>query len=71
MKGYHIKEDKALPKVFCGECRHFQRDTEGRNRRNDTGEYFMGICLKGIVTDGLRKQFADKPRVCAKFRRAE
>jgi hypothetical protein len=58
------QQPKSEPKkVYCAECRHFRRDTEGRSRTVD-GEYFMGICLKGLTPDSPKKQFADKPRVC-------
>jgi len=51
-------------KVYCGECRYFQRDTEGRSFNAATGEYFMGVCLKGLTPDTPKKQFADKVRIC-------
>lgn len=51
-------------KVFCSDCLHFVRDTEGISRNNETREYFMGICNKGLTPDGCRKTFANKPRLC-------
>ena len=50
-------------KVYCGEYKYFRRDTEGISKTMD-GEYFMGVCLKCLTPDTVRKQFADKPRVC-------
>lgn len=62
-----ISNYETKPKtVFCSSCRIFRRDTEGISRRNDTGEYFMGLCPEGH-TDGHRKVFADKPRQCSDF----
>lgn len=55
---------KPQSKVTCGECHHFKRDTEGISRCRDTGEYFMGECLKGLRPDTEIKQFANKPRIC-------
>lgn len=64
----YSQEQKKLQdgkkKVYCGECRIFQRDTEGPSRSIETGEYFMGVCLKGLRPDGMRKVFANKPREC-------
>lgn len=51
-------------KVRCADCQHFKRDTEGQSRSVLTGEYFMGICTKGLHPDSPIKQFADKLRVC-------
>jgi len=55
------------PTVFCGQCRHFLRDTSGPNYNNDTHEYFMGVCGKGLTPDTTRKQFANKPRLCPNY----
>ena len=63
-----IETDKPH-EVTCGDCRHFVLDTEGCSRRNDTGEYYMGICGAGLCPDSPVKQFANKPRICAKYRR--
>lgn len=60
------KTKPELPTVFCAECRLFTRDTQGISRRAYTGEYFMGLCSKGIH-DGLSKVFADKPRKCSNY----
>ena len=57
-------KDKTPKKVFCSDCRHFRRDTEGPSYRRDTGDFFMGDCLKGLHPDTIKKQFADKPRIC-------
>lgn len=60
------KTPPAEPKrVTCGECRHFVRDTSGISRSNETGEYFMGVCGKGLTPDNIRKVFANKPRICS------
>ena len=56
------------PKVHCADCIHFERDNCGHSRSAVTGEYFMGACRVGISTDGIRKQFADKPRYCELFK---
>ena len=55
------------PTVYCSECAHFQRDTEGISFCLDTGEYFMGICTEGLTPDSPKKQFADKPRQCKQY----
>ena len=57
----------APKRVYCSECCHFQRDTEGVSFRRDTGEYFLGICLQGLHPDTIKKQFADKPRFCNSY----
>lgn len=54
-------------KVYCSECRHFTSDTSGMSV-SCTGEYFMGTCYNGI-TDGTKKVFADKARICLKYAR--
>lgn len=54
-------------KVFCSDCRRFVRDTSGISRNNETGEYFMGLCAKGLTPDGCKKVFANKPRLCLKY----
>lgn len=59
--------NKELPTVFCGECKHFIRDTSGPNYNNDTHEYFMGVCSKGLTPDTPRKQFSNKPRKCKNY----
>ena len=59
--------DKTPKTVYCGECRHFQRDTEGTSRRQSDGTYFMGDCMKGLHPDTIKKQFADKPRKCEQY----
>jgi hypothetical protein len=61
------KEAKVV-RVYCSDCRNFQRDTEGSSFRFDTHEYFMGICLKGLTPDSPKKQFADKPRTCKEYK---
>lgn len=53
--------------VYCADCRHFRRDTEGRSYNIYTGEYFMGVCCLGKHPDSPRKQFANKPRRCANY----
>lgn len=66
----HSQEHKKMQgqqRVYCGECKQFQRDTEGPSKSIETGEYFMGVCLKGLIPDGMRKVFANKPRVCEGF----
>ena len=64
-----IRIDINQPRmVKCVDCMCFVLDTEGYSRRNDTGEYFMGICCAGLCPDSPVKQFANKPRICAKFR---
>jgi len=55
------------PKVYCGECRHFVRDTSGISRSID-GEYFMGECAEGLHPDTPKKQFADKARKCETYK---
>lgn len=61
------KQTVEQPKVYCGECRHFVRDTSGISRTID-GEYFMGICTEGLHPDTPKKQFADKARKCETFK---
>ena len=58
------------PTVYCSECSRFKRDTEGLSFRNDSGEYFMGVCLWGYSDCGGGKPrvFADKPRKCKCFK---
>lgn len=51
-------------KVYCSDCSHFVRDTEGISRNIETGEYFMGICNKGLTPDGCKKVFANHLRIC-------
>ena len=53
--------------VTCGDCQHFQRDTSGISR-DINGVYFMGVCQRGLHPDTIRKQFADKPRICETFK---
>ena len=60
------KQTVERPKVYCGECRHFVRDTSGISRTVD-GEYFMGICTEGLHPDSPIKQFADKARKCEHY----
>ena len=55
------------PKVTCGECRFFTRDTSGISR-DINGVYFMGVCQRGLHPDSPIKQFADKPRICETFK---
>lgn len=58
--------------VFCCDCVHFQRDTEGISRNIETGEFYMGHCAKDcdVTPYGYKaKMFANKPRKCPKFRR--
>ena len=61
------KQTVEQPKVYCGECRHFVRDTSGISRTID-GEYFMGICTDGLHPDTPKKQFADKARKCETYK---
>jgi len=51
-------------RVCCSDCRRFSRDKSGPSFSIQTGEYFMGTCLKGHA-DGSNKVFADKPRNCS------
>lgn len=51
-------------RVTCATCRLFTRDTTGPSYNNDTHEYFMGVCSKGLTPDNMRKVFANKPRPC-------
>ena len=60
------KQAVEQPKVYCGECRHFVRDTSGISRTID-GEYFMGVCTEGLHPDTPKKQFADKARKCKHY----
>lgn len=53
--------------VTCGACRWFQRDTQGRSFNIETGEYYMGVCAKGLRPDTEIKQFANKPRECKSY----
>ena len=63
------KTPPAEPKrVTCGECINFIRDTSGISRSNETGEYFMGICHRELMPDGCLKVFANKPRICPKWK---
>ena len=62
-----ISVNKEPQTVYCGECRHFHRDTEGTSFRIETGEFFMGVCGKGLKPDTVKKQFADKPRRCKSY----
>lgn len=54
-------------KVFCANCKVFNRDTEGISYNKETGEYYMGECGKGLHPDTPRKQFANKPRYCDSY----
>ena len=67
------KKDKVKvePTVYCGECEHFHRDTEGMSFSVQTGEYFMGVSDIGCDPDktGKGKIFADKPRHCEKYKK--
>lgn len=60
-------QQQQVVRVTCADCLFFKRDTEGPSYSRDTGEYFMGECGKGLYPDTIRKQFANKPRECAKF----
>lgn len=62
-----ISNYKAPKKVYCGECKVFDRDTEGISYNKQTGEYFMGRCRLGLHPDTSNKQFANKPRLCASY----
>ncbi len=66
-----VKTQQQRPRVYCGECKHFLRDTEGINHNVHTGEFFMGVCLRGLHPDTMIKQFANKPRDCEAYRRKE
>jgi hypothetical protein len=66
-KRKETKQAIEPPKVYCGECKHFIRDTSGISRNID-GEYFMGICTEGLHPDSPKKQFADKARKCETFK---
>lgn len=60
----------SAPIVYCEDCKHFVRDTEGISRSSVTGEYFMGKCklFHGKDNHPYRlKVFASKPRSCEKF----
>lgn len=61
------QEEKPVVKVRCCDCRHFSLDTEGLSFSAVTGEYFMGVCTKGLTPDTPKKQFADKARVCNQY----
>ena len=61
------KQTVEQPKVYCGECRHFVRDTSGPSLSIATGEYFMGECAEGLHPDTPKKQFADKARKCEHY----
>ena len=61
------KQTVEQPKVYCGECRHFVRDTSGTSFSIATGEYFMGECVEGLHPDTPKKQFADKARKCEHY----
>ena len=61
------KQAVEQPKVYCGECRHFVRDTSGPSFSIATGEYFMGECAEGLHPDTPKKQFADKARKCEHY----
>jgi hypothetical protein len=65
-KRKETKQAVEPPKVYCGECKHFERDTSGISRTID-GEYFMGICTEGLHPDSPIKQFADKARKCEHY----
>lgn len=61
--------------VVCEDCIHFVRDTEGPSYNAYTHEYFMGESDIGCDPDhtfneerGTAKIFADKPRVCEKYK---
>lgn len=54
-------------RVTCGACRWFQRDTQGRSFNIETGEFYMGLCAKGLKPDTEIKQFANKPRECESY----
>ena len=62
------KQTVEQPKVYCGECRHFVRDTSGHSFSIATGEYFMGECADGLHPDTPKKQFADKARKCETYK---
>ena len=66
-KRKETKQAIEPPKVYCGECKHFIRDTSGISRTVD-GEYFMGICTEGLHPDSPKKQFADKARKCETYK---
>ena len=59
-----LRTTQEPEKVTCGECRFFERDTEGRSFYILTGEYYMGVCCLGRTPDTPIKQFANKPRKC-------
>ena len=67
-------ESEKNRKVYCSNCRHFKRDTEGISRRVDTGEFFLGVSDIGCDPDhtfniltNRAKIFADKPRTCKEY----
>lgn len=66
-QGQISKYQKQPTTVYCSDCKHFLRDTEGPSRRNGLGEFFMGQCLAGLHPDTIKKQFADKPRRCDSY----
>lgn len=68
MKKNKKPQEVEQPTVYCCNCIHFQRDTEGISRNLETGEYFMGQCKQGLHPDTIKKQFANKPRKCNKYK---
>ena len=63
-----ISNKQKVVRVYCSDCRWFVRDTEGISYVRDTGEYYMGVCSKGLHPDTVKKQFADKPRICKLYK---
>ena len=63
-----VTEQKQPETVYCGECRFFVRDTDGINRNAYTGEFFMGVCQRGLHPDSPIKQFADHKRQCETYK---
>lgn len=66
-KKKETKQAVEPPKVYCGECKHFIRDTDGPSFSIATGEYFMGECAEGLHPDTPKKQFADEARKCEHY----
>ena len=56
----------AVRKVRCRNCRNFVRDTAGISFSLQSGEFFMGRCLRG--RNSPYKVFMDEERVCGEYR---
>ncbi len=64
-----ISNKQKVVRVCCSDFRWFVRDTEGNSFKLGTNPkyYFMGECSKGLHPDTIKKQFADKPRICQTY----